>query len=717
MFTPQEIKDISFKRATFGGYDMDSVDAYLEPLTGDYITLYQENTQLKSKLRELVIKMEKSRRNNLNTQDTVANAQQAYDKIIQEAQEKAAQILADAQKAANEAAQRAGSGTGTQLPGDKLAEIQEQLSRCVAAIEQLRSSPAQQAPKASTERLPSIEKPWLKFYPKGAAEQMKIPAVNLSQYMKMMCRGEDLVAIHYYGTDITWRRLNALVEKTAKAMRAAGLGEGDQIPVMLQAVPEFVAILLAADRIGASVLCRDNTIEENAEAVAKAKAKVMFVHDYISQEEADAYIAAGVEKIITVSPLNYAILPEMPQHILSNLNSRYPAEKAVSSKIHSWYGFQAKADTYAGPVDAEIDLSRPLFRAYTSGSTGPSKQVIHSAQTMLVPVHQLSAYASSEDFRPTWLVMTLPPALIAVTASMILMPLASNKVLIMDPFADPNDVDLELMRYKPNGCAFIPMFFEILMRSKRIPEDYDMSHLLAAGAGAESFNNGQIRRAQKFLQDHKCPALFSMGFGLSEAASSLMFPCPAYPATDGSMGIPMPLNTIGIFKGEKEVGYNQVGEVCINTPGMMLGYDSEEATKKVIITHEDGRVWLHTGDSGYLNEDGVLYLLGRGYYKRFCGEGQQHKRLVEIVMENIIADAQIKGIRDAFFVFRPDKENEGFFVPYLFTVLEDGYTVDAIRQEVDAALEPHQRPVAVIQIPERPFFHFKTARLRMEVPE
>ena len=85
-------------------------------------------------------------------------------------------------------------------------------------------------------------------------------------------------------------------------------------------------------------------------------------------------------------------------------------------------------------------------------------------------------------------------------------------------------------------------------------------------------------------------------------------------------------------------------------------------------------------------------------------------------MENMISDAQIPGIEDAFFVFRPDKDHEGFYLPYLFTVLEEGYTVEDIREGVDAALEPHQRPAEIIQIPERPFFHFKTDRLHIEVP-
>lgn len=711
MFTPQQIEEVSFNRARFGGYDIASVDAFLEPLTNDYITLYKENSLLKNKMRVLVEKMEELRKGESGGREAIASTKKTCDSMLRETEARCEKMLADAQAAADKL-------VSTKHPSASIAAIQEQLNAAVAALEQLKDQEEAiiEEPEVVEERLPSIERPWLKFYPEGA-DKMPVPNVNLSQYLKMTCRGEDLDVIHYYGTNITWKRFNAMVEKTARAMRAIGLGEGSQIPVMLQATPEYLAVLIAADRIGAALLMRDNTIEENAEAIAKSNATIMFAHDYISQEEVDAYIAAGIERIITVSPLNYAIRPEMPKHVLKNLKARYPKKAPVSDALESWYDFQDEADSFEGAVDAVMDPHRPLFYVYTSGSTGPSKQVIHSAYTMLAAVHQLSAYATSDDFRPTWLMAILPPALIAVTSSMLLMPMTSNRLLILDPFVDPEDIDLEIMRYKPNGLAFIPMFLEILMNSKRIPADYDMSHLLAAGAGCESFNNGQVRRVQKFLNDHGCKAVFSMGFGLSEAGSSLMFPNPMYPATDGSVGMPMPLNTIGIFKGEKEVGYNQVGEVCVNTPGMMLGYDTEEATKQTIRTHADGRVWLHTNDSGYMNEDGILYLLGRGYYKRYCGEGQTHGRLVEIVMENIISDAQIPGIKDAIFVFRPDKNHEGFYLPYLFTVLEEGYSIDDIREAVDAVLEPHQRPAAIVQIPTRPFFHFKTDRLHMVVPE
>ena len=63
MFTPQQIDQISFSRAKFGGYDMQQVDEFLEPLTEDYVTLYKENGLLKSKMRVLVGKLEEYRKN------------------------------------------------------------------------------------------------------------------------------------------------------------------------------------------------------------------------------------------------------------------------------------------------------------------------------------------------------------------------------------------------------------------------------------------------------------------------------------------------------------------------------------------------------------------------------------------------------------------------------------------------------------------------------
>ena len=102
MFTPQQIDQISFSRATFGGYDMQAVDEFLEPLTEDYVTLYKENALLKSKMRVLVGKLEEYRNNEASMKDAIVNAQKTCDMMVKEAEAKCTQMLNDANAVAME---------------------------------------------------------------------------------------------------------------------------------------------------------------------------------------------------------------------------------------------------------------------------------------------------------------------------------------------------------------------------------------------------------------------------------------------------------------------------------------------------------------------------------------------------------------------------------------------------------------------------------------
>lgn len=137
------------------------------------------------------------------------------------------------------------------------------------------------------------------------------------------------------------------------------------------------------------------------------------------------------------------------------------------------------------------------------------------------------------------------------------------------------------------------------------------------------------------------------------------------------------------------------------------GKINTEATAKALQVHADGKTWLHTGDIGYMTEDGVLYTMTRGASPRFGGGD-----LMVQPLENIVADAEIKGIKDEFFVIVPDDEHEGCFLPYLYVQLKDGYTLDDVRDKINACLpERYMRPVEIFTVPERPFFHFKTNRI------
>ncbi len=149
MFTPQQIDQISFARVTFGGYDMQAVDEFLEPLTEDYVTLYKENALLKSKMRVLVSKLEEYRNNEASMKDAIVNAQKTCDMMVKEAEAKCTQMLSDANAAAADSAKNSDAliAAESQRVEDakraasaKIEEIQEQLRICVQALDRIKSA-------------------------------------------------------------------------------------------------------------------------------------------------------------------------------------------------------------------------------------------------------------------------------------------------------------------------------------------------------------------------------------------------------------------------------------------------------------------------------------------------------------------------------------------------------------------------------------------------
>lgn len=177
MFTPQQIDQISFSKSTFGGYNMQQVDEFLEPLTEDYVTLYKENALLKSKMRVLVGKLEEYRKNEAAMKEAVANAQRTCDKMVMEAEAKCAKMLSNANAAAAQAAQTAQAAQPVQpVPNNsalvaaenarleearrtasaRINEIQDQMRSCIQALDRIKTANAPAITTAPTTRVAPV---------------------------------------------------------------------------------------------------------------------------------------------------------------------------------------------------------------------------------------------------------------------------------------------------------------------------------------------------------------------------------------------------------------------------------------------------------------------------------------------------------------------------------------------------------------------------------
>ena len=175
MFTPQQIDQISFSKSTFGGYNMQQVDEFLEPLTEDYVTLYKENALLKSKMRVLVGKLEEYRKNEAAMKEAVANAQRTCDKMVMEAEAKCAKMLSNANAAAAAqaaqnvqpiqsvpnnsaliAAENARLEEARRTASARINEIQDQMRSCIQALDRIKAANAPATTTAATTRVAPV---------------------------------------------------------------------------------------------------------------------------------------------------------------------------------------------------------------------------------------------------------------------------------------------------------------------------------------------------------------------------------------------------------------------------------------------------------------------------------------------------------------------------------------------------------------------------------
>lgn len=553
----------------------------------------------------------------------------------------------------------------------------------------------------------SVDKPWLQFYPE-ALRNVEVPTITVETFLRAKNPDENKIAFEYYGNKITWKEFWGEVDKAAKSLKILGFGEENRIPVFLQSVPAHFILLIAAERIGAAIICRDDIPEELCFAIRKSKSETAFVMDYTSKSDEDLFRATTpMKRVIKVSPYDYADRKSVPDYVEKEIASRYTGAIETTEGDLTWDEFLALGKDYTEDYMAQEDVNRPVFGAYTSGSTGISKLVIHSSSNIVATAFQMSIFIPPSDVPEKWWLPILPPALIAVTVSMAIFPLSAGLIMVLDPFCPLEDIDIAFMEQKPNFWALIPMFCEMLMKSDRIPEDYDMSHLRSIGTGAEAMNERKTQEVEAFFHKHNVKATLSAGYGQSEGCSNFTLPNPMFPLVDGCVGMPMPATTMAVFSEDlEELNYGEIGELCMTGPAMMLhyaGWRGDELTERTLINHPDGNCWLHTGDKAYINEHGIVYILGRGTTKRFGGG--------ELYMMRMETKAvRVAGVEDGFFCFVPDQDHEGYFLPYFFVILDETKSLDEVKAGLADELEEYEYPVDIRVIKERPYFHFKTNR-------
>ena len=533
---------------------------------------------------------------------------------------------------------------------------------------------------------PSIDKPWLKYYDEEVLNKT-LPEKTIYEYItENNKKYPNRIALNYFGKKITYGQLLKNIDQTARAFRAYGIREGDIVTICMPTIPETIYVYYALSKIGAIANMVDpRTSKEGIENyINEAKSKMLIMIDVAADKARDAKKKTTIEKIITVSPTDSLPLGIMLKKASKDINSIYEDKKEAAKSKHEkepkkkdiildyfndmkknessfsksgecipWSKFfkAGKKENYEPYPNYEKD--KPLLIVHTGGTTGPSKGVVLS--NFSVNAASFQCENAGYDFKRehSWLNI-MPPFIAYGIGNGLHLPLSCGMEVILIPQFDPNKFDELLLENKPNHMVGVPSHYGNIIHSKKLKNE-DLSYVIAPTVGGDKMDENLEEETNEFLREHNCEYKVVKGYGMTEVNAAVAACTSNETNKIGSVGIPFPNTTISIFdpKTGEELGYNEKGEVCITGPNTMLGYfNNDEETNKILRKHEDGNVWVHSGDIGYMDADGNLYIVDR--LKRMIIRPDGFKifpSLIEdvVVKHPLVQSCKVVGLRDFSF--------------------------------------------------------------------
>lgn len=517
----------------------------------------------------------------------------------------------------------------------------------------------------------SVAKPWLKYYDASFIGQ-PLPDCTTFEYLYQQNKQHlNEPALEYFGRKITYADLFVNIKKTAAAFRAIGLKKGDIATVVSIMTPEIIYAFYAADLIGATL----NLVDP--------RYSVEGIHDYIAEVDSHLLICLNVtydrcvqaakrthvERILVVSPADSLSLPMAMGYKLKN-----PDKNHYSSNVIHWKDFIAGGQGQSTAADPVDPMDHACVVVHTGGTTGSPKGVMLTDRNFNTIAKQFKTY----EFlchRGQTLMNIMPPFIAYGFACGIHLPLTLGIKVVIIPNADASKLGSLVLKYKPQHMFGVPTHYQQLATDPRL-KNKDLSFIRMYAAGGDAISVGAEENVNEFLAAHNVEFPMAKGYGMTEVSSAATAAAASI-TKPGSAGIPLVDTIVSVFEPgtAKELPIGEQGEICICSESIMKGYyHKPEETAAVKQVHPDGRTWVHTGDVGYIDEDGFVFVGSR--IKRLIIRPDGFKVFPSMI-ENAISHHP--AVRQCSVVGCVAKDHPQGRLPFVFVVL-DPVAADKKRQ-------------------------------------
>ena len=547
----------------------------------------------------------------------------------------------------------------------------------------------------------SQEKPWMKYFSEES-RNAEFPRMKVYSYFKEVnkSRLQD-TALYYYGAKISVKKMILKIDHVADALDAIGVKKGDTVSMVSASTPESIYTFYALNKIGATLNAIDPRLDKKSVArmIKNSGSKVLICID-VAFPLIDAILSDIKQEHIVVQSAGTSLPPLKRFALNLAVRSNIPYGKA---NIMSWDDFMDNSKNGAAH-EAEYEGDATVAICYTGGTTGFPKGVMLTNDS--VNAVGFSFLHAGIVYKPNTRFLGIMPIFSSYgLVCGIHMPMIMQQELALIPRFSPIKMGEYIKKFRPQHMIATPAFYEILIDSEEM-KGFDLSFMLTLGSGGDSMNAGLEDKLNEFMKTHNLRYPLAQGYGMSEVSAAATF-CVNDRYKRGSVGIPCITTTIGIFDPEtgEELGYNQPGEVCISGPSVMKGYyNNKEETEHVLRKHADGKIWVHSGDIGTVDEDGFVYIQGR--VKRMITRFDGHK-VFPITIESFIAEHD--AVHSCSVIGVNDRERLQGQYPMAVIELNSGIDVsrrDEICREIYAKCQEHLeqrgKPVAVVCIDEIP---------------
>ncbi|MDD7341674.1 MAG: class I adenylate-forming enzyme family protein [Firmicutes bacterium] len=458
----------------------------------------------------------------------------------------------------------------------------------------------------------ALTAPWRAYYGNTPAS-LDYPRLTMYQMVAETAKKyPKTLAYTFMGKGTTYEEFIQRIDRAAKGLVKLGIRKGNRVTICMPNTPQALDCFYALNRIGAipNMIHPLSAAQEIAFYLNASHSKAVLTLDQFYGKVAEILPQLDDDCKVIIAK----IADELP----FPLSVLYPMTKAARRvpKLPK-KGYTLWTDLTSSGKDVTLPKSTGKANdcgaiLYSGGTTGTTKGIMLSNLNFNALGLQTIAASGFKSIAGMKMLSIMPVFHGFGLGIGIHTVLIGGATCILVPQFSIKEYANILIKQKPQLIPGVPTLFEALLRADGL-QDADLSFLKGIFSGGDSLSPELKKKVDAFLKEHGCTEQIREGYGTTECVTASCLTPKDY-ARSGSIGVPFPDTYYKIVRvgTTEEVEPNTEGEICISGPTVMLGYmDNPTETAQTLRRHFDGRVWLHTGDLGFMDQDGFVYFRQR----------------------------------------------------------------------------------------------------------